>query len=315
MDAVAAHAADEWDDARPGRRRHDDPIDSMLAANMFGQPGATAGGQPGAPGGDVHHALALSLSRQGTRRGGGPPPRLPHLGHPGQRAGQPPHLSQPHPAHALPPAGSRPGMPGQQAMQGPGMAGQALPHMASLSHPPRAGPYGAAMHFSGRSPLPSLAAPSGAPKLPVPQSRGAPRALSFLMSAPPDSLTACERRKVRKALRAQRRAKPAGAPKTEAVLRPPSAADGVALSAMDKRTARIIRNREVALRARQAQKAKMIRLESENSTLKGKAADLERENGALKAQIDALKHSMGAEGAQGGSWANGDVSLDGVIAP
>lgn len=97
-------------------------------------------------------------------------------------------------------------------------------------------------------------------------------------------------------------------------------ADGAnaAASALDKKTARVIRNREVALRARQKAKAKMHHLESENTNLKTKASNLERENSNLKMQIENLKESLSrvdiASAHRDSNW-SGDVTLDAVIAP
>ncbi|CAN8071839.1 unnamed protein product [Agarophyton chilense] len=60
-------------------------------------------------------------------------------------------------------------------------------------------------------------------------------------------------------------------------------------AALNRRAQRVIRNREVALRARQKQKALMKSLENENFSLKSKATSLEVENSTLKTQIDLLR--------------------------
>eukprot|EP00178_Gracilaria_changii_P028043 TRINITY_DN949_c0_g2_i1.p1 TRINITY_DN949_c0_g2~~TRINITY_DN949_c0_g2_i1.p1 ORF type:complete len:196 (-),score=64.62 TRINITY_DN949_c0_g2_i1:368-955(-) len=65
-------------------------------------------------------------------------------------------------------------------------------------------------------------------------------------------------------------------------------------AALNRRAARVIRNREVALRARQRQKALMKRLETENVTLKSRALSLEQENGTLKTQIEVLRRGGGS---------------------
>lgn len=59
-------------------------------------------------------------------------------------------------------------------------------------------------------------------------------------------------------------------------------------SIRDKKAARVIRNREVALRARQMAKLKMKNLENENNTLKNRATTLENENLTLRAYLQRL---------------------------
>lgn len=284
--------SDEWPSQHPPpaavhaapRRRHDDPIDSMLTAPLF--PAASAAPQhiPSmAPlGGEVHHALALSMRRLPHPPPAHPPPHYPRL--------PPTHLSQPPP---LP---------------------QPLP--VPSSRLPRA-PY--VQKREKLEPALEVARP--------------PRPTAALLVAPPESLSAAERRRLRGALLAQKRARKwgaaaPGAPVDADLLRavkarlskssPTPEGANAAASALDKRTARVIRNREVALRARQAAKAKMHRLESENSNLKSKASHLERENTNLKMQIENLKESLSrgdlAAAHRDANW-NGDVSLDAVIAP
>lgn len=58
---------------------------------------------------------------------------------------------------------------------------------------------------------------------------------------------------------------------------------------VDKRHARVIRNREVALKARQAAKARLLSLETENKSLKNTARHLQDINSSLKSQIQALE--------------------------
>ncbi|PXF47289.1 Sn1-specific diacylglycerol lipase alpha [Gracilariopsis chorda] len=71
-------------------------------------------------------------------------------------------------------------------------------------------------------------------------------------------------------------------------------------AALNRRAARVIRNREVALRARQKQKELMKTLESENCSLKNRATSLELENSTLKMRIDMLRR---------GAFLDLDVSL------
>lgn len=58
---------------------------------------------------------------------------------------------------------------------------------------------------------------------------------------------------------------------------------------LDRKQARVIRNREVALRARQAAKAKLAMLETENQCLRSTARHLQHINSTLKSQIHALQ--------------------------
>ena len=95
------------------------------------------------------------------------------------------------------------------------------------------------------------------------------------------------------------------------------AIDPTSLAELDKKQIRVIRNRQVALEARQKAKERLHRLESENSNLKNKATNLERENTSLKLQIESLKESLQqglGHDRREQSW-NGDVSLESVIAP
>jgi hypothetical protein len=61
---------------------------------------------------------------------------------------------------------------------------------------------------------------------------------------------------------------------------------------IDKKQARIIRNREVALKARQAAKEKLAQLESDNDALNSNASCLESENATLRSRIQALRHGV-----------------------
>lgn len=65
-----------------------------------------------------------------------------------------------------------------------------------------------------------------------------------------------------------------------------------ASAAQERKHARVIRNREVALKARQAFKARLQSLETENFTLKEKASSLHAENDALRSQILAIRASF-----------------------
>jgi len=58
---------------------------------------------------------------------------------------------------------------------------------------------------------------------------------------------------------------------------------------LDRRQARVIRNREVALRARRAAKDKMTALVQENGDMAARAASLVAENAALKREVAALR--------------------------
>ncbi|OSX69622.1 hypothetical protein BU14_1337s0001 [Porphyra umbilicalis] len=61
---------------------------------------------------------------------------------------------------------------------------------------------------------------------------------------------------------------------------------------LDRRQARVIRNREVALRARRAAKEKMMALVQENGDMAARAASLVAENAALKREVAALRHQL-----------------------
>lgn len=65
---------------------------------------------------------------------------------------------------------------------------------------------------------------------------------------------------------------------------------------LDKKSARVIRNREVALRARQAAKMKMKNLESENCSLKSRATSLETENLTLRNYVQRLMNGLPVPG-------------------
>lgn len=96
-----------------------------------------------------------------------------------------------------------------------------------------------------------------------------------------------------------------------------------AASIKDKKAARVIRNREVALRARQMAKLKMKNLESENCSLKSRASSLESENLTLRSYVQRLTGGRGAplsvalmqgERMQQTQWPHDSVSLDnGVV--
>lgn len=91
-----------------------------------------------------------------------------------------------------------------------------------------------------------------------------------------------------------------GSPTTAA-----AAAAAAADAAVDKKAARVIRNREVALKARQAAKDKAARLAADNAALTARVAELLAENAALSAAAASLRAQVaGGEGeapAAGGS--------------
>lgn len=79
-------------------------------------------------------------------------------------------------------------------------------------------------------------------------------------------------------------------------------------AAVDKKAARVIRNREVALKARQAAKEKAARLAADNAALTARVAELVAENAALLAATVSLRtQERGGEDAAGGdaprNWA------------
>lgn len=95
-----------------------------------------------------------------------------------------------------------------------------------------------------------------------------------------------------------------------------------AASIKDKKAARVIRNREVALRARQMAKLKMKNLESENCSLKNRASTLESENITLRSYVQRLTGGRGGplplplvqgERLQQGQWSHDGVTLDGGV--
>lgn len=96
-------------------------------------------------------------------------------------------------------------------------------------------------------------------------------------------------------LTARRARHPAPRPRARAYRR---AGPGDA-AAIDKKTARVIRNREVALRARQAAKDKLLHLETENTSLRSRAGELEVENSTLRLQIESLRRGGGWEAVEG----------------
>lgn len=102
---------------------------------------------------------------------------------------------------------------------------------------------------------------------------------------------------------------PVSRARVEKVSTPASAASADArMKALDKKAARVIRNREVALRARQAAKTKMKNLESENCNLKSRATTLEIENSTLKSQIEMLRRNAGPNVSP---W--NDPTFEGVV--
>lgn len=92
---------------------------------------------------------------------------------------------------------------------------------------------------------------------------------------------------------------------------------GNAASIKDKKAARVIRNREVALRARQMAKLKMKNLESENCSLKSRATSLESENLTLRSYVHRLTGGRGPPlpllqseaGQNGQAWPHDVVSM------
>lgn len=139
------------------------------------------------------------------------------------------------------------------------------------------------------------------------------------MPANADDLSPAQRRELRRQLRrvrgVNRRTRvrsPADLPLDPARIgpadRPPERRRTMTAEGVDKKTARVIRNREVALRARQAAKAKLHNLESENSSLRNRASDLEHENSTLKRQIESLRHGVNSQ-----LWPQQDVALEGVV--
>lgn len=95
-----------------------------------------------------------------------------------------------------------------------------------------------------------------------------------------------------------------------------------AASIKDKKAARVIRNREVALRARQMAKMKMKNLENENCSLKNRASTLESENITLRSYVQRLTGGRGGplpaplvqgERLQQGQWSHDGVTLDGGV--
>mmetsp|Transcript_25486 Transcript_25486/g.61958 ORF Transcript_25486/g.61958 Transcript_25486/m.61958 type:complete len:254 (-) Transcript_25486:25-786(-) len=67
-----------------------------------------------------------------------------------------------------------------------------------------------------------------------------------------------------------------------------------------KVTARVLKTREMALRARQRAKERMAKLESENNDLKGRAEQLRNENSELQWQIDMLFKRVESRARQSG---------------
>eukprot|EP00171_Calliarthron_tuberculosum_P019122 IDg19122t1 len=194
----------------------------MLTAPLFAVPGGHA---PHAAipsmaqlGGDASHVLAMSMQR-----------RLPH-----------PQSAQPQ-SHYAPHA---PRLP--------------QPHLGVSQPPPLPQPL----------PVPRASTPLSQKREKLPSSiepQRPPRTTAALFTAPPASLTAAERRRMRGALLAQKRARRWGTPPTAGmnsellrVCKAKISADGAnaAATVLDKKTARVIRNREVALRARQKAKDK-----------------------------------------------------------
>lgn len=75
---------------------------------------------------------------------------------------------------------------------------------------------------------------------------------------------------------------------TTTAISSPTSTAVAGMSLKDKKAARVIRNREVALRARQMAKLKMKNLESENCSLKSRATSLESENLTLRSYVHRL---------------------------
>ncbi|KAK1865228.1 hypothetical protein I4F81_007762 [Pyropia yezoensis] len=127
--------------------------------------------------------------------------------------------------------------------------------------------------------------------------------LPSLGDAPPPSLSAAH----------AKRCWPAGGgwaePTSAADLLSPGLADAVlsaaAVPGVAPDAARVIRNREVALKARQAAKDKAARLAADNAALTARVAELLAENAALSAAAASLRAQVaGGEGeapAAGGS--------------
>lgn len=74
----------------------------------------------------------------------------------------------------------------------------------------------------------------------------------------------------------------------------------------------MIRNREVALKARQAAKNKMKNLEQENSSLKSRASVLEVENSTLRSQIQLLRKHAERGGIRSSPW-DTDIAMHNVV--
>ncbi|GAB0490224.1 hypothetical protein MMPV_001456 [Pyropia vietnamensis] len=104
--------------------------------------------------------------------------------------------------------------------------------------------------------------------------------------------------------------RPGGRPPSPRGTAPPSAGGGVSVgsptavsaaaaaaadAAVDKKAARVIRNREVALKARQAAKDKAARLAADNAALTARVAELLAENAALVAAATSLRAQVAAD--------------------
>lgn len=90
----------------------------------------------------------------------------------------------------------------------------------------------------------------------------------------------------------------------------------------DKKAARVIRNREVALRARQMAKMKLKNLENENCNLKNRASTLESENLTLRSYVQRLTGGRGGplpvplgqgDRMQASQWSHDGVTIDGGV--